>query len=336
MTGNDEGGGSSSSSSSGSGRGPDNNRVSVNNYSNKTKPAYPPAYVPHASSCGKPKVRVEWKKLKESEKFAYLGAVKCLMDTKPVGVWSKATSIWDEMAWAHNEAKWNIHETDNFLPWHRYYIYMLETLLSKHCSYRGPIPWWRETDDTGNLAGANLFSPNYFGSLPPRTEDGKTTCITDGWFANTTVLLGPGAPTCLARGEDKRIAAEVTTAALDLCQGDRDTKYERHRRCVEATIHSSTHRAVGGAMESISASPSDPVFYLHHGFVDWQWARWQNVESSRKTTISGCSEPSPVPGKCVELTLDTVLKGYGLIPDMKVRDVLDIENGILCYTYDEF
>ncbi|TXS53125.1 tyrosinase family protein, partial [Streptomyces sp. uw30] len=38
--------------------------------------------------------------------------------------------------------------------------------------------------------------------------------------------------------------------------------------------HNRVHRWVGGAMLG-GASVNDPVFWLHHAFVDMQWSRWQ-------------------------------------------------------------
>lgn len=38
--------------------------------------------------------------------------------------------------------------------------------------------------------------------------------------------------------------------------------------------HNRVHRWVGGAMLG-GGSVNDPVFWLHHAFVDLQWSRWQ-------------------------------------------------------------
>lgn len=41
----------------------------------------------------------------------------------------------------------------------------------------------------------------------------------------------------------------------------------------ELDQHTFVHRAVGGDMDG-SASPNDPVFWLHHSFVDKIWTQW--------------------------------------------------------------
>ena len=44
---------------------------------------------------------------------------------------------------------------------------------------------------------------------------------------------------------------------------------------LEGTVHGGTHNAVGGDMAG-SASPTDPLFWLHHAFIDKTWADWQS------------------------------------------------------------
>jgi tyrosinase len=115
----------------------------------------------------------------DADKLSYVQSVKCLMETAPLGVWANARSIWDEITWVHDQLNDRIHGVDAFLPWHRYYLHMLKTLLKEHCAYTSPMPWWRETNYTGNFAGSGLFTPEYFGALP-LLETLEGTCITDG------------------------------------------------------------------------------------------------------------------------------------------------------------
>lgn len=39
--------------------------------------------------------------------------------------------------------------------------------------------------------------------------------------------------------------------------------------------HNTVHRWVGGNMDVLSTSPEDPVFYLHHSFVDYVWEEFR-------------------------------------------------------------
>ena len=47
-------------------------------------------------------------------------------------------------------------------------------------------------------------------------------------------------------------------------------------KTVGSQLHNRVHLWVGGNMAPMT-SPNDPVFFLHHGFVDKAWADWQEV-----------------------------------------------------------
>ena len=49
-------------------------------------------------------------------------------------------------------------------------------------------------------------------------------------------------------------------------------------------LHNNVHTWVGGIqgnqagiMNDIMYSPADPIFWLHHAFIDKQWSVWQQV-----------------------------------------------------------
>ena len=54
---------------------------------------------------------------------------------------------------------------------------------------------------------------------------------------------------------------------------------------LEGAVHAGTLNAVGGDMAG-SASPTDPLFWLHHAFIDKTWADWQ-------ASVNGKNPPSP-------------------------------------------
>ena len=87
-------------------------------------------------------------------------------------------------------------------------------------------------------------------------------------------------------------------------------------------------------MADVAGSPSDPIFWMHHSFVDHSFRIWQNVDSSRLSNINGNdAQGNP-------LTLDTTLNVGGIFPTVKVRDVLNTLGGTtlggrpFCYKYN--
>jgi tyrosinase len=114
------------------------------------------------------------------------------------------------------------------------------------------------------------------------------------------------------------------------------------------------------------SSPGDPIFYLHHTWLDKVWWDWQALNlTARLTDISGpnkqnssvgfpeapgtdwqngtcsgfpCTTVPPVtdtqpgdPGNTTTLT--HVLSTLGLLPNITIADVMDIQGGYLCYEY---
>jgi tyrosinase len=106
-------------------------------------------------------------------------------------------------------------------------------------------------------------------------------------------------------------------------------------------------------MSNPISSPGDPVFYLHHTWLDKVWWDWQALNpSSRLYDMSGVNtqranttlndvpggngtrgEPDFTgdPGNIT--TLDHSLSALGLYPNATIRDVMDIGGGYLCYEY---
>lgn len=88
-------------------------------------------------------------------------------------------------------------------------------------------------------------------------------------------------------------------------------------------------------MADVYSSPSDPVFFLHHLFVDHQYASWQEVDPSRKTSLpDACADGTDPCGN----TLDPgdVLDLNGLAPNITVGEVINTRAYPMCYKYDSY
>lgn len=86
-------------------------------------------------------------------------------------------------------------------------------------------------------------------------------------------------------------------------------------------------------MSDVWASPSDPIFWMHHSFIDHSWRVWQNADGSRILSING------VDATGTTLTMDTMVYMGGIRPDVRIRDVIDTLGGVqigtetFCYRY---
>lgn len=144
---------------------------------------FPRALYP-ISSCSETNTRVEWGDMPDSDRREFVAAIKCLMVKPPKGS-SNATSRYDELVWVHQQMQPVVHSNGFFLPWHRYFLFTFETMLRNECNYKAPLPWWYEINDAGNYGGSDLFTHQYFGSLPeePNKDPDELdvgVCIKDG------------------------------------------------------------------------------------------------------------------------------------------------------------
>ena len=82
-------------------------------------------------------------------------------------------------------------------------------------------------------------------------------------------------------------------------------------------------------MSDVYASPSDPIFWLHHGFVDYMYQQWQSQNDVRVSTtgVDGVDSTGNA------LTMNTNILMTNLKPTVKLNQVVNTQSSLLCYTY---
>ena len=76
------------------------------------------------------------------------------------------------------------------------------------------------------------------------------------------------------------------------------------------SIHNRIHVFVGGTMVS-AESPHDPIFWLHHGFIDKFWADWQATNPGvNPPNVTEMLQPPPIIDRSVSQVLSTTDMGY--------------------------
>jgi tyrosinase len=141
--------------------------------------------------------------------------------------------------------------------------------------------------------------------------------------------IGPGQGNqrhCLQRLGDEEFTIGTSAEIVDLC--NRETDYANMALCSEGSAHGAGHNGIGAVMADVYASPSDPVFWLHHAFIDRNYRIWQNADRSRVGYING----NDIVGN--PLTLDTTVNVYDFRPTVRIRDILDTMGETLCYKYN--
>jgi len=201
----------------------------------------------------------------------------------------KSTGFVDQFAEIHTRHFFHIiHRSSHFLPWHREMLLRFERELQKFHSDI-TIPYWDSSVDRST--SAPLWSNNFLGQF------------NSAWGLGRAFGAAPG-------------SSLPTPQQVETNQQGRDT-YDAFWPELEGVIHNPPHRWVGGVMGA-TASPGDPVFYLHHCWIDLLWARWQLAHSG-----------APFVSSRADAGLNDSLTEW---PDRTPADVLD--HHALGYTYD--
>ncbi len=135
----------------------------------------------------------------------------------------------------------NIHRSSHFLPWHREMLLRFEQQLQA-VDASVYLPYWDSSVD--QAVSAALWDPGFLGQFDP--------------------LWGLG----------RALGSDVLPTPQQVANNQARPSYAAFWPELESAIHNPPHRWVGGRMRS-AASPHDPVFYLHHAWIDLLWVRWQ-------------------------------------------------------------
>lgn len=276
------------------------------------------------ATCANIRVRTEWDSYSNSDRQAFVDAIKCLMGRPASGQFGQSRSRYEDLVALHQTLTPNVHGNDKFLLWHRYYVWTFESMLRSECGFNRNLPWFDETRYAGRFDQSSIFSSQWFGSV---SVNGN--CVTNGQFANLALNVGPGQGNqvhCLARNGDGAKTANCNQAYVNQCNAFGD--YPGMAQCSEGGPHAWGHNGIGAVMQDTFASPADPVFWLHHLFVDRNFRIWQNQNSARINSISGTDRAGN------RLTLDTTVNVYDMRPTVRIRDILDTTQETLCYKYN--
>ncbi|KAH8817729.1 hypothetical protein DL96DRAFT_1534676 [Flagelloscypha sp. PMI_526] len=281
--------------------------------------------------------------MSDDEHRAYLSAVQCLRDKPSQSELevngTKASSRFEdfEMVHIHKTDEGAIHNVAQFLGWHRYFLLTYETSLINECGYSGAQPYWNETKDAGVFAKSPILDGSNL-SFGSSIGKGAGHCVNDGYFANAVNHLGPGYGAiehCVTRNARDAWTAGQFSPSMDLTQKAfnecySEDKFSGFSYCLETGPHATGHNVMSGEMTNVYSSPGDPLFYLHHGMVDFTYSYWQSQDSpARFYDLSGSSTED---GK-TPITMDYELDLMGLAPSIPIRDIMNTEQAPVCYTY---
>ncbi|WP_228990277.1 tyrosinase family protein [Streptomyces sp. DH8] len=226
-------------------------------------------------------VRKNQADLTASEKKAFVDAV---LGMKRKGVYDEFVSTHrTRFAIDMNTGVYVGHFGPSFLPWHRKFLIDFESELQKF-NPSVSIPYWDWTAD--NTVASSLWAPDFLGGtgrpLDDQVMDGPFAFSTGNWKISVQVdsreflarNLGHRVPTLPTKAEVDSALAIPTYDSAPFRDGSAGFRATLEGSNGYMSMHNRVHTWVWGQMES-SVSPNDPVFWLHHAFVDKLWADWQ-------------------------------------------------------------
>jgi tyrosinase len=246
------------------------------------------------------------------------------------------------------------HRGPSFLPWHREFLLQLEQELQTIDSSIS-IPYWDWTKDAAladpaqaPVWGDDLMGGNGLESDEWRVQTGPFAYGNGNWPVPPypeAGLPGPGLKRQFGRiVPTLPTPADLETAMLEIfydtpnynnspftigfrnrIEGWVTQRGDPRVKTGGSQLHNRVHLWVGGNMVPMT-SPDDPVFFLHHCFIDKVWADWQAKQMLENPDAAPhyAPEADGPPGH----NIDDRIRPWR----RKIRDVLDIS--ALGYSYE--
>ncbi|KAI8612637.1 hypothetical protein BC830DRAFT_545086 [Chytriomyces sp. MP71] len=316
------------------------------------------------AACTNPLLRSEWHQLTASQQSAYVAACQSLASRQDSNQQADPSKMsWHDFVVGHSDAVFWAHGNAEFYVYHRAMTHVFEqALISTGLMPAGMgIPYFDWSIMSQTWATSNIFSSSVFGA--PSSGD-PDNCVLDGAFAKGKYSVATGGTatqnrgvtsgdlTCLRRSAvagtlvDVRFMQQELSASSYLqftCQDPLNPSGDNvgNNYFDETDYHSNGHAVFGGGgdMTNPSISPNDPIFWLHHGFVDKHFWKWQKQceqflydYSGRLASITSTNTHNPN-GNGVD---DNALATFQLNTwPFTVAQMLNTQGNTLCYTYTE-
>ncbi len=195
------------------------------------------------------------------------------------------------------------HGNLDFLPWHRAYLLRFEQALQRHVP-DVTLPYWDWISQESQARG-----------LPDAVRE--ITYVNSEGIEVPNPLYSAQLPLPVGGQSTRRRFPLPSSRLLELenllAIAMQQTNFSNFSNSLE-NPHNFVHFWVGGSMGQVPFAAFDPIFWIHHAYVDRQWYIWQQ------------NNPEvPVP--------DDVAQNIYEELDMSANDILDINN--LPYEYDE-
>ncbi len=250
----------------------------------------------------------------------------------------------------------------SFLSWHRFFLLLFEQRLQGYVP-GVMLPYWDWSDpapimtDTflgpDGASGTTIVGSGYFAPSAPGTG-GNPTPTPPWWPAGLSGWnLANGFGSLSGPLRRDLSSAGLLPSVADLRNTLAKATYSTFQNALEGgaglpsgnLMHNGLHNWVGGHMATLTGSPFDPLFYLHHCNIDRLWAMWQMDGHATEYPVSG-GDPQhhrddimyPWTGGAPGYSSNFSPFGSIVMPDFSAlgakRNVDTLDHRALGYTYD--
>ncbi|XP_078361289.1 tyrosinase-like [Oculina patagonica] len=253
------------------------------------------------------RVRREWNGMLPGERYRFINALKEASKRRD----------YQSLVTTHTNQFGNIHNSRQFLAWHRWYLLQIENILRK-VDPIATVPYW----DWSLWSGApwldqimSMWSgaPWGFGS----NGGGRDGCVYDGPFGKNQFSLTNGG--CLKRNFNGN---PPDCIAVHKCLRILSHKFTDFELTLRDTLHNNMHCRIGGRGGTMCSrfSANAPEFLLHHAFTDKIWSDWQKKGTSYKNAY-----------------FKGTINLYGISPRLRPQNLMDLSKqpGGVCVTYED-
>ncbi|RKP06671.1 hypothetical protein THASP1DRAFT_18167, partial [Thamnocephalis sphaerospora] len=270
--------------------------------------------------CPNPRYRRELRDMSDNERERFFAAMRRILDRPGPG----KPSVYDSLAYYHNDQSYYTHNTPSFFPYHRLALDRLEKALQA-VDPSVTLPYWDWSADAQAPEASPILSRTWFGT----NGQGPNFCLKDGFYANFRPLYHaadqPGH--CIQRRFDagNRINAFASPELLADIVGN-SPNFAVFRTRMEGYPHGGVHNGIGGTLSSMY-SPNDPIFYMHHAFIDKLWYDWQAIDPNNRIYQYYGYDPT----EKREVNLYQTLRPP--FASRRVGDGMSVRHNGLCYKY---
>jgi hypothetical protein len=160
------------------------------------------------------------------------------------------------------------HAGAAFLPWHREYLHRLESALRQKVS-SAYLPYWdtmldeRLPNPKDSVMWLDTMMGNNYGPVTSGPAANWGVISECAWSSTLRRSVNNGGNSMLFT--DAKINQIMSQYTAD----NAFWLFESH--------HNNVHSYVGGHMGSLTCAPNDPMFWLHHAYIDYLWETWRKT-----------------------------------------------------------